>query len=194
MFGMIFANLLLPIFARMLKQKSTDLEALLNQSRNLLVVTGSILKEVEDQLKLVYEFEKNNPAFFDKIIVKSHPIIPVNNIMEDLGSLSKIEITELKLSQLWDCSSIVFTANSTSVGLEAYYLGLPLIVSAPVDNFNLSALFGMNNVFFVNTFAEFSESVEHLLNKIELNNFNPSDVFCIDNNLNIWKSLLGPSM
>lgn len=164
------------------------------KSRNLLVVTGSILKEVEGQLKLVYEFEKKNPAFFDKIIVKSHPIIPVNNILRNLGSLSKIEITDLKLSQLWSSSCIVFTANSTSVGLEAYYLGLPLIVSAPVDNFNLSALFGMNNVFFVNTFAEFSESVEHLLNSIELNNSNPSDVFCIDNNLNIWKSLLGPSM
>jgi O-antigen/teichoic acid export membrane protein len=60
MFGMIFANLLLPIFARMLKQKSTDLEALLNQSRNLLV-GGAILigfvchSNATEILSLIYE-------------------------------------------------------------------------------------------------------------------------------------------
>jgi O-antigen/teichoic acid export membrane protein len=64
MFGMIFANLLLPIFARMLKERSSDLEALLNQSRNLLV-GGAILigfichANANEILSLIYE---NNVA------------------------------------------------------------------------------------------------------------------------------------
>jgi len=62
MFGMIFANLLLPIFARLLKNKSKDLESLLNQSRNLLM-GGAILigfvchAHATDILSLIY---KNN--------------------------------------------------------------------------------------------------------------------------------------
>jgi O-antigen/teichoic acid export membrane protein len=64
MFGMIFANLLLPIFARLLKERSSDLEALLNQSRNLLV-GGAILigfichANANEILSLIYE---NNVA------------------------------------------------------------------------------------------------------------------------------------
>lgn len=42
MFGMIFANMLLPIFSRMFKQNKTDIPAILVSSRNLLV-GGSIL-------------------------------------------------------------------------------------------------------------------------------------------------------
>ena len=60
MFGMIFANLLLPIFARMLKHKNKDLEVLLNQARNLLL-GGAILigfichSNANEILSLIYE-------------------------------------------------------------------------------------------------------------------------------------------
>jgi O-antigen/teichoic acid export membrane protein len=64
MFGMIFANLLLPIFSRMLKEKKSAVLSMLNTSRNLLV-GGSIfvaficVQNAEFLLGLIY---KNNVA------------------------------------------------------------------------------------------------------------------------------------
>lgn len=62
MFGMIFANLLLPIFARLLKTNPKAITELLNASRDMLV-GGSILlafvcfAHAEYILKLVYNFD-----------------------------------------------------------------------------------------------------------------------------------------
>ncbi len=62
MFGMIFANLLLPIFSKMLADKSKDLHDLFNSSRNLLI-SGSIL------IGFVCHF---NAEWLITLIYKSH--------------------------------------------------------------------------------------------------------------------------
>lgn len=157
---------------------------------NLLVVTGSILKEVQDQIQILFEFEKNNHDYFDNILIKPHPIIPIDKLINNNTTSSKIKVTNLTLKDLWSSSSIIFTANSTSVGLEAYYLGLPLIIMGSSDNFNLNSLNGIEDIYFVNSTKQFSKAIKDLCDKVITNDIDKNDIFCINEDIPVWKNIL----
>lgn len=160
------------------------------QLKTLLVVTGSIRKEVYDQLKILVEFEKNFGVFFDKVIIKPHPLIPVEGILENLGKISNVEITHSHIKNLWEKSSIIYTANSTSVGLEAYYLGLPLVILGANGNFNLNALLGTKDVCFIHTSFEFSNFLFNYQEDNKSYSKSKEDLFSLDKNIPKWKEIL----
>jgi surface carbohydrate biosynthesis protein (TIGR04326 family) len=170
------------------------IESLKNQTatkskKNLLVVTGSIISEVKSQLQIIYDFEKSNLEYFDNIFIKSHPLIPVKEVLKKFKFSEKVKVTNLNLKDLWSISSFVFTSNSTSVGLEAYYLGLPLVISDSCGNFNLNSLFGVRNVHFINSSNEFEDLIKkNNLQKEFIKNDN--NFFCLDSEIPRWKNVL----
>ncbi len=161
--------------------------------KNLLVVTGSIISEVVSQLNIIRDFENNYSEYFDNVFIKSHPLIPVEELLNSYNFQKKVKITNLKLSELWSNCSVVFTANSTSVGLEAYYLGIPLVISDSCGNFNLNSLFGVKGVHFINSSNEFKDVITRISLSDRLNGRNSSDFFCLDSEIPRWKNILNLS-
>jgi len=183
-------NIIITEALRYIESLNTEVTKTDNTPKNLLVVTGSILKEVEQQLQILFEFEKNSNNYFDNIIIKPHPIIPIDNFIRKNTTSTNIKITNLSLKELWSNATVVFTANSTSVGLESYYLGLPLIVTGAIENFNLNSLFGTKDVYFINSTNEFTNVLENLKNNYNSKSVENENIFCINNSIPIWKNIL----
>lgn len=163
-----------------------SLEIVPSNNRNLLVVTGSLFPETEFQLNLLIGADKLGGLMgYSKVIIKAHPSVPVNKILEDVKFSIPYEITECSLSELWKISDVVFTANSTSVSLEAYYIGLPLIITGASGNLNINSLFGIKNVRFVLNIKELCDSLifpEKACNE-------KNDFFNLDPKLPKWTSI-----
>ena len=79
----------------------------------------------------------------------------------------------------------MYAANATSAGLEAAWLGLPVVIAGNRDGINLNSLMGREDVVFV-------RSVEDLLAQldrprtIELS----PDAYLLHPDLPIWRTLL----
>lgn len=122
---------------------------------NLLVVTGSIQTETEIQIQLLSLAEKKGALKkFTQIIIKPHPLIPVENMVEKANFQTLNKIVYQPLSKLWGDAHVVYTSNSTSVSLEAAYHGIPVIIVGASGNLNINALFGTEDVEFIHTVDE----------------------------------------
>jgi surface carbohydrate biosynthesis protein (TIGR04326 family) len=168
-----------------------SLEIVPLNNRNLLVVTGSIFSETEFQLSLLIGADKIGGLIgYSKIIIKAHPSVPIKKILEDVKFSIPYEITECSLSELWKISDVVFTANSTSVSLEAYYIGLPLIITGASGNLNINSLFGLKNVRFVLNIRELCDSLKFPDEASD----EKSDFFNLDPKLSAWTSIFRQQM
>lgn len=154
--------------------------------KNLLVVTGSLFSETEFQLNLLFDAEKSGGLEgYTKILIKPHPLVQINKILNKLEFSISYEIVECPLANLWEISDVVFTANSTSVSLEAYYFGKPLIISGAHKNLNLNTLFGIDNISFVHNTSELCKSLRDSNITLNMN----KDFFNIDPMLPKWRSI-----
>lgn len=132
-----------------------------SKDKNLLVVTGSLLQETEFQLNLLIEADKlGGLKGYSKIIIKPHPSVSVKKILEEVQLSIPHVITQNSLFTLWENSDVVFTSNSTSVSLEAYYIGLPLIITGTFENLNINSMFGIDNISFVLTVEDLCKSLK----------------------------------
>jgi surface carbohydrate biosynthesis protein (TIGR04326 family) len=128
--------------------------------RNILVATGSIQTETEIQIELLSLAEKKGALkFYSKLIIKPHPLIPVEDIVKKANFQIEYEIVYEAVSELWGESHVVYTSNSTSVSLEAAYHGIPVIIVGASDNLNLNALFGTDDVEFIHSADELVEKL-----------------------------------
>jgi len=156
-------------------------------NRILLVVTGSLLQETKFQLNLLIGADKiGGLSSYSKIIIKPHPSVSVKKILEEVKFSIPYLITENPLSTLWNSSDVVFTSNSTSVSLEAYYIGLPLIITGTLENLNINSLFRIKNINFVTNINELFNNLnnpEKVCNK-------KNAFFDLDPNLPKWTTFL----
>lgn len=122
------------------------------EEKNLLVITGSIYRETDLQLAWLSEADRIGAlASYTKIIIKPHPALPVDNMVKYAGFRIAHSIVSTGLNNLWESAHVVYAANSTSVSIEAAYLGIPLIITGASDNLNINPLFGSEEADFVNT-------------------------------------------
>lgn len=160
-----------------------------NDSRHgktLLVVTGSIESECCFQISLLEEAEKKGGLrFFSKMIVKPHPSIPVNDMMSEKSFQIPYTIVNTKLPELWPDTDMVYTSNSTSVSLEAAYLGFPVIITGATDNLNINPLFGTGYANFIHTADELASELLKEHNEVKRIDY----FFSLDHGLPAWKSL-----
>lgn len=121
----------------------------------LLVVTGSIETECRTQINFLAQAERKGALKrFAEIIVKPHPSIQVDVMIKEAGFQISCSIQNTKLRYLWNKVDYVYASNSTSVSVEAAYLGFPLIITGATDNLNINPLFGTGYVHFVHSADE----------------------------------------
>lgn len=141
--------------------------------KNLLVITGSIYSETGQQLAWLSEADRIGAlAGYTKVIIKPHPSLPVDTMVKHAGLKITHTIVSAPLQDLWEYSHVVYAANSTSVSIEAAYLGIPVIIAGASDNLNVNPLFGSSEVDFVYTAEQLSKKLAaNLSHTIPIRNF-----------------------
>jgi surface carbohydrate biosynthesis protein (TIGR04326 family) len=165
------------------RKKKKDLKPL---NRTLFVTTGYIHRENEFQLKLLKDAERlDGLKKYSKILIKPHPYMPVETILESLKFEFQYEITHLPLADLWANVDVLYCANSTAVCSEATWLGFPVIVAGSLNELNLNPLFGFADIEFMTNASMLAEKLQ---NPIPMDI--PEEYFYLDKDLNRWVELL----
>jgi len=153
-------------------------------SRHLLLVTA-MRAETEFQLGLLSAASRGGGlAAYEKVTIKPHPFCAVDDLVSALTFSRPVVIDQRPLDVLFGESDVVFAGNSTSAGIEAAWVGLPLILTASIG-LNLNPLKGIAGVSFVATVEALVEQLHRPL-RIRL----APDTFLLDRNLPRWRALL----
>lgn len=152
----------------------------------LLVVTSIHKNEVAGQLRTLAEALSTGEKPFQNILLKAHPGFPVEEeLRRYFPEGGAPETVTDPLRDLLTPATMVYAANSTTAAVEAAYLGLPLVVQAADDNFNLSPLAGQKGVRFVHNAAELSRALHNPpFSCVE------RDFFFLEPELPRWQSIL----
>ena len=154
--------------------------------QTLLVATGPLDYEAKFQLRLLNEAaNQNGLTDYRKIIVKFHPDLSGEAILESIKPQFKFTLTSQPLNELWSISDTIYCSYSTTVSIEAGYLGIPVIITGPENSMNLNPLYGLSSINFV---TDSKMLCEKLKNPTEINI--PEDYFYLDNKMTLWKKLL----
>jgi surface carbohydrate biosynthesis protein (TIGR04326 family) len=154
--------------------------------QTLLVVTGSIDRETQFQLKLLDEAAAmGGLKNYEKIIIKSHPDLPTDSLLSILKPRFQYTLVSQPLNKLWSATDVIYCSNSTTAPIEAGYLGIPAIITGPENCFNLNPLYGLSSVNYVTSSKMLCKELE---NPTEIHI--PEDYFYLDNKMTLWKNLL----
>ncbi|WP_167884229.1 TIGR04326 family surface carbohydrate biosynthesis protein [Leptospira idonii] len=153
-----------------------------NAKKRLLVLTDYLLSAAQFQMKILEDVAHK---FDFEIIVKAHPACPVET--KDFPGMI-YSVSHQDVSLLLETMDVVYSSNITSAGIEAYYLGIPVISSLDPESLNLSPLFGYKDVAFVSSTEELSIALgdpEFLKMKKR-----QSDIFNFHSDFKEWRGLL----
>ena len=123
-------------------------------------------------------------AKYSRILIKAHPDLPVEKILEKIRPDFKYEITNLSLTKLWPQTDVVYCANSTTACVEVAWLGFPIVISSAVNTMNLNPLVGFPGFNFI---ASPEILAKELQNPIPIRI--PEEYFCLNETLTRWKKL-----
>jgi surface carbohydrate biosynthesis protein (TIGR04326 family) len=113
--------------------------------RRLLLLTSFFVDETQDLLATLAEILKRPERMMAlaglRVLVKPHPSLDVEPYLRDLfPDGGAPEIATFPLGELLVPGTVVWAANSTTAALEAAMRGLPLMVQAPGNDFDLCPL------------------------------------------------------
>jgi len=117
-------------------------------------------------------------------VFKPHPACPVN--IGDYPSLM-LKTTDAPLFELYAGFDVIFTSNITSVAVDAYCSGFPVVQMLDGNDFNLSPLRGLKGVIYVTDPENLAEA---LLNARHHKNLELEPYFYLDADLPRWLRLL----
>ena len=160
-------------------QKSPDLTKPL-----IVLVCGDFLAATN--LKILAWLELASKALpHDTVYVfKPHPAYPLKS--KDYLKL-KLIVSEDSLADLLANCDVAFTSNITSVAVDAYCLGVPVIQMLDGNEFNTSPLRGLDNVVYVSDFMELAVALGRT-KKSKCEFIEP--YFFLDMTLDRWQKLL----
>ncbi len=157
-----------------------------DRDRSLLVVTGVLKSDTYFQLKLLKKAEElGGLKKYKKVVIKPHPFLPVEGILQELGIRFEVEISAQPVLTLCESLDVAYCANSTGTSFETTWFGLPTICTGTENTMNLHPFFGEPGYRFVNDGQSLAECLENPV-ALEL----PQDFFCLDPQFTKWKSLL----
>jgi surface carbohydrate biosynthesis protein (TIGR04326 family) len=119
------------------------------------------------------------------ITIRPHPASPISNKFEIfLPNVSHKPLSEL----IWE-NDAVFVGPTTSAAIDAYCCGKPVITLGNPNTLNLNPLRGFYDSVVVYTPAELADEIMRLSKRQSLKP-EALDIFNLDFNLHLWKSLL----
>ena len=123
---------------------------------------------------------------FDKVFIKEHPLFPVSSIIESsIKNFPPYEIFKDSVQEAFNHSDIVYTANGSSVLLEAVVNNKQTISIISLTSLPIPAVTNASNLHFV----ENSVSLKNILNKLSNDVKNNSQANKIENYIYIDKEL-----
>lgn len=117
-------------------------------------------------------------------VLRPHPAYPVN--LGDFPSLA-LKLTDTHLAEMLADCDVVFTSNITSVAVDAYCSGIPVIQMRDGNTFNTSPLRGLTGVVYVTNPMELAEALRTATRR-ECRVAEP--YFYLDEELPRWRRLL----
>lgn len=154
--------------------------------KRLLICTSFFADETEVHLRLLAASHAAGALDGFELCLKPHPYLPVDKRLAELfpnGGAPAI-LSGAIADQLMP-GTVVWASNSTTVALEAAYQGLPVLVTAPVGDFDLSPVQDLG-VPFVRT-ADDVRTALHSATPPTI----PPDYLCLDATLPRWRKLIG---
>ena len=121
-----------------------------------------------------------------RYIVKPHPACQI--LAKDYPDLDLV-VTNDPIPMLIDHCSLVYTSNSTSAAVDAYYAGKPVVIFLNPGSLNLSPLRGAKGVLFVNSPKELASVLDNI-GQIKGSKGQGEGYFYLDSKLPRWKNLL----
>lgn len=118
--------------------------------------------------------------------MKPHPNYSVNP--EDYPSLN-LKVTTEHLGNILCDFDVAYSSNKTSAGVDAYLVGVPVIVMLDDAELNFSALREKPGVHFVSTPVELAEALQ-MAHQNNTGNPDDNEFFYLDPELSRWKRLL----
>ncbi len=157
--------------------------------KSILIITSVIMSETKDLLEL---FTLSNVKF-DKIFIKEHPLFPVSSIIQSsIKNFPPYEILKDSVQEAFNRSNIVYTANGSSVLLEAVVNNKPTVSLISLSSLPIPAVSKAQNLYFI----EDSESLKNILNKLSnddkqiTSNNRIENYLYIDKELKLWRMFL----
>ena len=166
---------LAPFIRNYKKIKKIKLLVLGDYSKNLNNHQMLLLNELTDQLSVPID-----------ITIKSHPS---NQIKYSDYPKIKFMLSKEPLVNLLKINNIAFASSGTSAALDIYYYGIPLILSSPCNTLNFSPLLGLDDIQYVSSTTELSNSIKKIINS-NFNRKNNKSILNIDAKLNNWYNLI----
>jgi surface carbohydrate biosynthesis protein (TIGR04326 family) len=170
----------------LLGRYGAEKKPLKSSDRILLVVTGVMEIETNFQLNLLKDAGISGGLdSYTKVLIKPHPDLPVEELIEIIEFDFGHEITCQTLDKLWPQVDVIYCANSTSVCAEASWLGLPVIMASPKDAVNLNPLYGVPGAEYISSGGMLAEKLENP-KRINI----PNNFYGLDGDLPLWRKLL----
>ena len=159
-------------------------------SRHLLVLTSFFADETTAHLHLLEQAMRAGLLDGWRVTLKPHPYLPVDGWLRDLpeATLARVQL-RLADGSIADClrqDVIVWAANSTTAALEAALKGLPLMVMAPVGDFDLCPIQDVPGLARTASLEDVRRALQGL-RPLAL----PEDYLCLDPALPRWRHWLG---
>ena len=150
--------------------------------KTILIITSVIMSETRELLELF----ALSDVKFDKVFIKEHPLFPVSSIIESsIKNFPPYEIFKDSVQEAFNHSDIVYTANGSSVLLEAVVNNKQTISIISLTSLPIPAVTNASNLHFV----ENSVSLKNILNKLSNDVKNNSQANKIENYIYIDKEL-----
>ena len=154
--------------------------------KGLLVVTSFFADETDAHLALLAQAVENGILDGLRICVKPHPYLPVEERLVRLFPGGRApEIVHRPVMELLVPGVVVWASNSTTVALEAAIRGLPVMVQAAENDFDLCPLQGLSGPARIRTVADLACALASLSPPAL-----PREYLALDPALPRWRELL----
>jgi surface carbohydrate biosynthesis protein (TIGR04326 family) len=153
----------------------------------LLCATDYGKKATLEQLTVLSEAMLAEPELFSayRLIIKSHPYLPVENFLEQFNFTQSVEITDSPLVELLPQTDFFFASNSTTAVLEAAACDIPFAIAVSASSLNLSPLLDDKRVCWAASGMELVAAIQAGYISKEAANY-----FSLDSQLMAWRKLL----
>ena len=176
-------------FNYILKNKNKFISSKSKLRKSFLIITSIIHSETKQLL----EFFASANIEFEKVYIKEHHLFKVEPIIKSfIKNFPSYEIITGNMSEAFECSDIVYTANGSSVLLESVVSKKQTISVISLSSLPIPAIDKASNLHFVYDVQSLSKILKRLtIETFDLTSDNGNiDYLYLDNKLSLWQDFL----